>query len=34
MLFGKGNRSHSKIASLPPELRQAVDEMLKAGTYR
>ena len=34
MFFGKGNRSHSKIASLPPELRQAVDEMLKAGTFR
>lgn len=34
MLWGKGNRSHSKIASLPPELRQAVDEMLKAGTFR
>lgn len=29
----KRNRSHGKIASLPPELRNAVDEMLKATTF-
>lgn len=29
----KRNRSHGKIASLPPQLRNAVDEMLKATTF-
>ena len=30
----KGKRSYGKIASLPPEVRNAVDNMLLAGTMR
>ena len=30
----KGKRSYGKIASLPPEIRSAVDNMLLAGVLR